>query len=62
VGGLACPAASAGCAGPPSVAAGDALFCRDPTLTNLHAHRENGTSDYLWHLFDKLEDLRPLLK
>ena len=21
-----------------------------------------GTSDYIWHLFDKLEDLRPILK
>jgi uncharacterized protein (DUF1330 family) len=37
-------------------------YCRDPALADLHAHRENGTSEYVWHLFDKLEDLRPLLK
>lgn len=34
----------------------------DPKLADLHPHRVKGTSDYLWHLFDKLEDLRPLLK
>jgi hypothetical protein len=37
-------------------------YCRDPALADLHRHRENGTSNYVWHLFDKLEDLRPLLK
>ncbi|MFN8792435.1 MAG: DUF1330 domain-containing protein [Bdellovibrionales bacterium] len=37
-------------------------YRQDPTLTELHRHRENGTSDYIWHLFDKLEDLRPILK
>lgn len=34
----------------------------DPKLADLHPHRVNGTSDYIWHLFDKLEDLRPVLK
>ena len=34
----------------------------DPKLADLHPHRVNGTSRYIWHLFDKLEDLRPLLK
>ena len=34
----------------------------DPKLADLHPHREKGTSDYIWHLFDKLEDLRPILK
>jgi uncharacterized protein (DUF1330 family) len=34
----------------------------DPTLADLHPHRVKGTSDYVWHLFDKLEDLRPILK
>jgi len=34
----------------------------DPALADLHPHRENGTANYVWHLFDKLEDLRPLLK
>jgi uncharacterized protein (DUF1330 family) len=37
-------------------------YCTDPTLADLHPHRMNGTSDYIWHLFDKLEDLRPVLK
>jgi uncharacterized protein (DUF1330 family) len=34
----------------------------DPELADLHPHRENGSSGYVWHLFDRLEDLRPLLK
>lgn len=37
-------------------------YCNDPNLADLHPHRVNGTSDYIWHLFDKLEDLRPILK
>jgi uncharacterized protein (DUF1330 family) len=37
-------------------------YCNDPKLADLHPHRVKGTSEYLWHLFDKLEDLRPLLK
>jgi uncharacterized protein (DUF1330 family) len=34
----------------------------DPKLADLHPHRVKGTSGYIWHLFDKLEDLRPILK
>ena len=34
----------------------------DPKIADLHPHRVKGTSDYIWHLFDKLEDLRPILK
>ncbi|UXA18474.1 DUF1330 domain-containing protein [Mycobacterium sp. SMC-4] len=34
----------------------------DPDLADLHAHRQNGSSSYIWHLFDRLDDLRPLLK
>ncbi len=34
----------------------------DPALLELHSHRDNGTADYVWHLFDKLDDLRPVLK
>ena len=34
----------------------------DPALADLHPHRVNGTRDYVWHLFDKLEDLRSVLK
>ena len=37
-------------------------YCNDPKLADLHPHRVNGTKDYIWHLFDKLEDLRPILK
>lgn len=37
-------------------------YCSDPALADLHPHRERGTRDYVWHLFDKLEDLRPILK
>jgi uncharacterized protein (DUF1330 family) len=34
----------------------------DPALVDLHPHRIDGTSRYIWQLFDKLSDLRPLLK
>jgi uncharacterized protein (DUF1330 family) len=34
----------------------------DPELDDLHGHRERGTSRYVWQLFDRLPDLRPLLK
>ena len=37
-------------------------YCNDPNLADLHPHRVNGTDSYIWHLFDKLEDLRPILK
>jgi len=37
-------------------------YCNDPGLTDLHSHRENGTTRYIWHIFDKLEGLRPILK
>lgn len=37
-------------------------YCDDPAIKDLHPHRINGTRDYIWHLFDKLEDLRPILK
>jgi uncharacterized protein (DUF1330 family) len=37
-------------------------YCNDPSLADLHPHRVNGTDGYIWHLFEKLEDLRPLLK
>lgn len=37
-------------------------YCNDPELADLHPHRENGTRDYLWQLFDRLDDLRPILK
>ena len=34
----------------------------DPALADLHIHRERGTTRYVWQLFDRLEDLWPLLK
>ena len=37
-------------------------YRNDPALHDLHPHRVNGTSNYVWHLFDKLSDLRPILK
>jgi uncharacterized protein (DUF1330 family) len=37
-------------------------YRNDPDLSDLHPHRERGTSRYVWHLFDRLTDLRPLLK
>ena len=37
-------------------------YCNDPAIADLHQHRVDGTDSYVWHLFDKLEDLRPILK
>ena len=37
-------------------------YITDPKLADLHPHRINGTSDYIWHFFDRLDDLRPILK
>lgn len=37
-------------------------YLDDPVLADLHPHREKGGGRYLWHLFDRLEDLRALLK
>jgi uncharacterized protein (DUF1330 family) len=37
-------------------------YCNDPQLADLHPHRVNGTADYIWHLFDRLDDLRPIFK
>jgi len=42
----------------------DALqsYIDDPKLADLHPHRVGGSSDYVWHFFDKLQDLRPIFK
>ncbi|MCA0170691.1 DUF1330 domain-containing protein [Bacillus sp. RAR_GA_16] len=37
-------------------------YVNDPNLEDLHPHRELGVDDFVWHLFEKLEDLRPVLK
>ena len=37
-------------------------YVSDPALADLHRHRERGTARYVWQLFDRLDDLRPLLK
>lgn len=36
-------------------------YCDDPALADLHPHREKGGGNYIWHLFDRIEDLRPVL-
>lgn len=36
-------------------------YLNDPALQDLHPHRVNGTQNYIWQLFDKIEDLRPIL-
>lgn len=36
-------------------------FLADPEHEDLHPLRENGTQRYLWWLYERLEDLRPLL-
>ena len=45
----------------PSREAFDA-FLADPDNHDLHPLREGGTERYLWWLYDRLEDLRPLLR
>jgi uncharacterized protein (DUF1330 family) len=37
-------------------------FLDDPENQDLHPLRENGTRNYLWWAYERLEDLRPLLK
>ena len=37
-------------------------YVNDPKIADLHPHRVKGSADYIWHLFDRLDDLRPLLK
>ena len=37
-------------------------FLADPDLVELHPLRENGTRRYIWWMFDRIEDLRPLLR
>ena len=43
----------------PSQDAFDA-FVADPEHEDLHPLREDGTRNYLWWLYDSLDDLRPL--
>lgn len=37
-------------------------FLDDPGHADLHPLRENGTRNYLWWAYERLEDLRPLLR
>lgn len=37
-------------------------FLSDPAHADLHPLRESGTRRYIWWTFDRLDDLRPLLK
>ena len=32
-------------------------YCSDPAIDALHGHRVKGARAYIWHLFDKREDL-----
>jgi uncharacterized protein (DUF1330 family) len=36
-------------------------FLDDPELADLHPLREDGTRNYLWWTYERLEDLRPIL-
>lgn len=36
-------------------------YVNDPELADLHPHREKGGGNYVWHLFDRIDDLRPIL-
>src|SRR5262245_6645606 len=45
----------------PDRAAFDA-FLGDPDHHDLHPLRERGTRNYLWWTYERLDDLRPLLK
>jgi uncharacterized protein (DUF1330 family) len=37
-------------------------FIEDPEHADLHPLREAGTHNYLWWVYERLEDLRPLLR
>jgi uncharacterized protein (DUF1330 family) len=37
-------------------------YVEDPALADLHPHREAGTASYIWQLFDRLDDLRSILR
>jgi uncharacterized protein (DUF1330 family) len=37
-------------------------FQQDPEHHHLHPLRRNGTKNYLWWCFERIEDLRPVLK
>lgn len=36
-------------------------FLDDPEFADLHPLREDGTRNYLWWIYERLEDLRPVL-
>ncbi|MDF0725805.1 DUF1330 domain-containing protein [Cytobacillus sp. S13-E01] len=37
-------------------------FLNDPEMEEFHPYRDKGLDNFVWHLFDKLEDMRPVLK
>jgi uncharacterized protein (DUF1330 family) len=37
-------------------------YLDDSALSDLHPHREKGAAAYIWHLFEKLDDLRVFVK
>ncbi|KPV43096.1 DUF1330 domain-containing protein [Alicyclobacillus ferrooxydans] len=36
-------------------------YLEDPDLAHIHQHREDGQEDFVWHLFERMEDLKPIL-
>ncbi len=37
-------------------------YIEDPELAHIHPHREAGVEDFVWHLFEKAEDMYSILK
>ncbi|MCL6573133.1 MAG: DUF1330 domain-containing protein [Bacillus sp. (in: Bacteria)] len=37
-------------------------FLDDPEMEEFHPYRNKGLDNFVWHVFEKLEDLQPLLK
>ena len=37
-------------------------YLSDPSLADLHPHRERGAGQYVWQLFDRLDNLKTVLK
>jgi uncharacterized protein (DUF1330 family) len=37
-------------------------FLADPSLAEVHPLRENGTVRYIWWMYDRIDDLRPVLR
>ncbi|WP_226665251.1 DUF1330 domain-containing protein [Metabacillus litoralis] len=40
----------------------NSAFLNDPEMAEFHPYRDKGLDQFVWHLFEKLDDLRPVLK